>query len=87
MQLVHHTDRVFSIPSFLERDKCSKLVALSESCGFNIAGVRTSEGQKAMPNVRNNERTIFEDPAWVNFLWTRLASASLPAIQGKSPIV
>lgn len=65
---------------------CSKLIALSESCGFNAASVRTSEGQKAMPNVRNNERTIFEAPAWINFLWTRLASASLPAIQGESPI-
>lgn len=38
-----------------------------------------------MPNVRNNERTILEDKAWVSLLWHRLASATLPAIQGESP--
>ena len=86
MQLVYHSDRVFSIPSFLERDKCAELVKLSESSGFSAANVRTSEGQKAMLNVRNNERTILEDSAWVNFLWRKLASAALPPIQGESPV-
>lgn len=86
MQLIHHSDRVFSITSFLEHDKCAELIALSESSGFSAASVRTTEGQKAMPNVRNNERTILENSAWVNLLWRKLESANLPPVQGDSPI-
>ncbi|KGG92801.1 prolyl hydroxylase family protein, partial [Comamonas thiooxydans] len=86
MKLMYHTDRVFSIPSFLEIDKCSELIALSEARVFSAAEVRTSEGQKPMPNVRNNDRTTLEDPVWVNFLWRRFASAALPQIENELPV-
>ena len=86
MQLVTHTDRVFSIPAFLTQAECAGLVALAESSGFASAGVRTSEGQKAMPLVRNNERTILESPAWVASIWKRLSGAALSVVDGETAL-
>ena len=86
MQLVAHTDRIFSIPLFLTQAECTELVLLAESSGFASAGVRTAQGQKPMPLVRNNERTIFESPAWVARIWERLSGAALPTVDGELPI-
>lgn len=86
MQLIHHSDRVFSIPSFLAPGKCSELVALAESAGFSAASVRTANGQKPMPTVRNNERTTLADADLVRFLWLRLQGANLPMLDGEVPV-
>jgi predicted 2-oxoglutarate/Fe(II)-dependent dioxygenase YbiX len=86
MQLTTHTNRVFSIPQFLTKAECADLIALAESNGFVSAGVRTAEGQKAMPAIRNNERAMFESRAWAATLWKRLSSVSLPSIESKVPV-
>jgi predicted 2-oxoglutarate/Fe(II)-dependent dioxygenase YbiX len=83
--LLHHSDRVFSIPSFLDACGCAQLIALAESVGFGAAGVRTAEGQKAMPAVRNNQRTLVEDRGWVETLWGKLLGVELPTLHGESP--
>lgn len=85
LPLVLHSDRVFSIPSFLDGGECAQLIGLAEASGFAAAGVRTDAGQKAMPTVRNNERTLVEAPAWVDALWHRLSRVVLPALHGESP--
>ena len=86
LPLVHHSDRVFCIPSFLDGDECASLIALAESTGFGAAGVRTAVGQKAMPMVRNNERTLVEAPGWVDTVWRRLSRVGLPALDGQSAV-
>ncbi|WP_233218086.1 prolyl hydroxylase family protein [Roseateles chitinivorans] len=83
MQLIAHTDRVFSIPCFLSADECSQLIELAETSGFESANVRTAEGQVAMPKIRNNERAMFEDRSWVATLWERLSRAALPTVDGQ----
>lgn len=74
--------RVFSIPSFLSASESAGLIALAESNGFAAAAVRTPDGQKAMPTVRNNDRTLVEDETWVQLLWQRLSKVELPRIDG-----
>ena len=86
MPLKAHTDHVFSIAQFLTPAECSKLIALAESTGFVCAGVRTATGHKAMPAIRNNERALLEDRAWVGTLWSRLSSAALPWVDGEMPV-
>ena len=83
MQLITHTERVFSLPHFLSSAECSELVELAEASGFESANVRTAAGQVAMPSIRNNERTMFENRAWVAKLWDRLSQTSLPTIDGQ----
>jgi predicted 2-oxoglutarate/Fe(II)-dependent dioxygenase YbiX len=83
MQLIAHTDRVFSLPQFLSSAECSELVELAEASGFESAGVRTGEGQVAMPRIRNNERAMLENRAWVATLWERLSRTPLPTLDGQ----
>ncbi|MES3021319.1 MAG: 2OG-Fe(II) oxygenase [Pseudomonadota bacterium] len=80
-----HGLQAFTIPGFLSPDECLRLIELSEKCGFVAADVRTSDGQKAMPTVRNNERVLVESQEWVRLLWERLDQFAIPDIDGQSP--
>ncbi len=42
MQLIAHTDRVFSIPCFLSANECSQLIELAETSGFVDRSKRAS---------------------------------------------
>ncbi|MFG6414564.1 prolyl hydroxylase family protein [Roseateles sp. DC23W] len=83
MQLIAHSDRVFSIPCFLSRVECAELIGLAEASGFESASVRTVERQVAMPKIRNNERAMFEHRCWVDALWQRIAITRLPKVDGE----
>ncbi len=78
--------RVFTIPEFLTPHECESLVLLAEQEGFMAAGVRTIEGQRPMPSIRNNERVVLESPGWVALLWQRLRQIDLPEIDGSTAI-
>lgn len=82
MHLTTLTPRVFTIPGFLNTEECHQLIRLAEDTGFAAADVRTTDGQQAMPRVRNNERTMVEHPAWVDRLWQRLSEVALPPLDG-----
>jgi len=84
MTAVWHSERVFSVPGFLTLDECAELIVLAERAGFDAAAVRTEEGQRAMPRVRNNERTIIDSSPWATQLWERLRGFELPVIEGES---
>lgn len=83
MSLITHSDRAFSIEHFLSAAECAELIALAEGHGFAAADVRTRDGQTAMPLIRNNDRVLFESPAWVALLWQRLAKTALPPLDGQ----
>ncbi|MFG6428568.1 prolyl hydroxylase family protein [Roseateles sp. LYH14W] len=84
MTTVRHSERVFSVPGFLAPGECAELIALAEQAGFDAAAVRTEEGQRAMPRVRNNARTIIDSSPWTKELWGRLLRVELPVIEGQS---
>ncbi|MFZ6658460.1 prolyl hydroxylase family protein [Undibacterium sp. TJN19] len=83
MKLTVHTERAFSVAQFLSADECAELIALAEAQGFIAAGVRTREGPKAMPMIRNNERVLLASPHWVALLWQRLSDITLPVLDGE----
>lgn len=83
MRTVHHSERVFSVPGLLSSAECAELTALAEGAGFDAATVRTSQGQLAMPRVRNNQRSMVDNPPWVARLWQRLQQVELPVVQGE----
>ena len=84
MKTIHHSERAFSVESLLSPDECAHLIELAEQHGFEAAGIRTtSDSQKAMPHVRNNERVVFESPEWVELLWQRLSTIDLPELDGE----
>lgn len=85
LQLTPLSPRAFLVPQFLSLAECAGLIALAEAAGFEAAGVRTHAGPKAMPLVRNNERTLVRHSQWVNTIWQRLAGLALPLLGGEMP--
>ncbi|KAF1070818.1 2OG-Fe(II) oxygenase [Variovorax sp.] len=86
MNLVVHSPRAFSVERFLSVDECAALIALAEREGFAAAGVRTADGPKAMPAIRNNERAMLAAPEWVALIWQRLRQVELPQLEGESAL-
>jgi predicted 2-oxoglutarate/Fe(II)-dependent dioxygenase YbiX len=82
MTLTHLSPHVFTISGLLAPEECATLIALSEERGFEPAGVRTAQGQQALPLVRNNERVVVEAPAWRELVWQRLCRYPLPDVKG-----
>ncbi len=83
MQLIIHSERAFTLTGFLTASQCEALVSQAETTGFEAAGVRTRTGERAMPELRNNERVVFESPQWVALLWEELLKAQcLPELEG-----
>ena len=74
------------VRGLLSAVECQQLIQLAEEQGFVAAAVRTLEGQKSMPLVRNNQRTLLDSPEWVALLWARLAALPLPVLDGQSAV-
>lgn len=83
MKITHLSDRAFSIDGLLSPEDCNALIALSEDRGFAAASVRTDQGQQSKPMLRNNERVVFEAPAWRDAVWQRLSELPLPEVKGQ----
>jgi predicted 2-oxoglutarate/Fe(II)-dependent dioxygenase YbiX len=84
MRITHHSDRAFSVQAMLSPAECRQLIDLAEAHGFAPAGVRTTQGPTPMPLVRNNERVLVEDAAWVASVWHRLDAVALPSSDGQA---
>lgn len=80
------SDRIFTIPNFLSPTECAQLIGTAEREGFSSASVRTVDGQKSMPNIRNNDRVIVSAPDWRSILWKRLSAVGLPSIDEQKPV-
>ena len=74
------------VRQFLSRKECQDLIQLAERSGFVAAQVRTTAGQKPMPQVRNNQRTTLASPQWVARLWDLLGAMPLPLIEGQRAV-
>ncbi|MEL6733145.1 MAG: oxidoreductase, 2OG-Fe(II) oxygenase, partial [Bacteroidota bacterium] len=61
---------IFTISSFLSLDECYSWIQISESKGYQIAGV--GEKQRVMTQVRNNERLMYDSTDLAEELWERL---------------
>lgn len=73
----------FLIENFLSPEECNTLIALAEHAGFEPAIVRSNQGQKSMPQVRNNQRLVLSQPEWRDLIWQRLQSMELPQFEGR----
>ncbi len=59
--------------------ECDALVARIEALGPSFAPVTTSQGFVDKPELRNNDRVIFDDVDLANDLWRRLREVGPPA--------
>jgi predicted 2-oxoglutarate/Fe(II)-dependent dioxygenase YbiX len=62
---------VFTIDGFLSGDECSAYIARGETLGYEVAAVQTDRGERIVPDVRNNDRVLHDDPVWAQALFER----------------
>ena len=66
-------DQIFTISGFFSPEECMEYIHWSETLGYDIAPITTSEGFAVMPDIRNNSRVMLDDVPRAEFLWQRIA--------------
>ena len=69
------TPLVFTVRDVLSAGECGTLVERIEALGPSAAPITTSRGFVMRPDIRNNERVIFDDLELARTLFTRVAPA------------
>ncbi len=73
---------IFTIADIFNGEECRDLIAKGEDLGFEAATVQLSSGPKMMTNVRNNDRVTFDDFAFADEIWQRVAGSVPSEIDG-----
>ena len=72
MKKYEYNDQAFSIYDFLSSNICKGMIARAETKGFEPALINDGMGQSERPDVRNNQRIIFDDLKLATNLWAKL---------------
>ena len=59
----------FVVPDVLTPSECAAYIALSEKIGYEPATITTASGAELRPNVRDDDRLIYDDEALADTLW------------------
>lgn len=62
---------IFTIPDFLSESECGEFIRLSEGAGYERAALSTIGGPKIQPEIRNNDRHIWDDAETARKFWQR----------------
>lgn len=78
--------RCFTVDGLFNADDCTRWIDRAEALGFGDAPINTGRGELRVPEIRNNERAMIDDPEAAAALFGRLAPVLPPATQmyGKS---
>ena len=82
MQVDRDKPYIFTVPEVLSADECRDLIARIETAGPEAAPINTMTGTRVKPNVRNNERVMFDDPELAMQLVDRVEHKVPAEIQG-----
>jgi hypothetical protein len=72
MQVVQHTDTIWTIENFLSGAECAEMIGLSEALGYEEAEVSLPGGARMMKGLRNNYRLLHQDVALADRYWQQL---------------
>ncbi|MBV8251785.1 MAG: 2OG-Fe(II) oxygenase [Chitinophaga sp.] len=74
MKVHHYSPEIFTISNFFTKEECQHLIDRSEALGYEEAKVDVGGGKQQMiKGIRNNERVMFTDDTYVEWLWERVA--------------
>ena len=73
---------LWTVADLLTPQECEQLIARGEGLGFEAATVSMAAGAQMMPQVRNNDRVVFDDPALANTYWERVRAHVPPTLDG-----
>lgn len=86
MELIQHTEKIWTIRDFLSKQKCDSLIMFSEMRGYEEAEVSLRSGARMMKNIRNNYRLIYTDEALAEECWENLAAFCPPSIESSQAV-
>ncbi|NMO15132.1 2OG-Fe(II) oxygenase [Pyxidicoccus fallax] len=69
-----------TLPSVLSDVECAEMIQRIESLGPAAAPITTPRGFVMRPDIRNNERVMFDDPALAADLFTRVRHCVPPTL-------
>ena len=72
MKEIKHTEYIKTIEGFWSHEQCDAFIEKSEQLGYEPAMVQTEKGQKRVPEVRNNQRILFNNPTLAQELWSEV---------------
>jgi len=72
MELLEHSDDVFTIQNLWSPAACQKIIQQSEKEGFERALVNTASGPVAIEDFRNNDRLFWEDEDLAAQIWEEI---------------
>jgi prolyl 4-hydroxylase len=74
---------VWTVPGVLSPAECEELIARIEALGPENAPITVRGGFEMRPDVRNNERVMFDDPALAQTIFTRVKHTLPAAWEGR----
>jgi prolyl 4-hydroxylase len=77
---------VFTIADVCTPAECADLIARIERLGPEAAPITTAAGFVMRPDIRNNTRVMFDDPALAAELYARIASTIPPRLSGRRSV-
>ena len=80
--LDHSAPLVWTIPGVMTADECADEIARIEQLGPVTAPISTPAGFVMRPDVRNNERVMFDDVPLAQRLFARIRDALPPVLCG-----
>jgi predicted 2-oxoglutarate/Fe(II)-dependent dioxygenase YbiX len=84
-EIIPIAEGAFVVPAVLTPDQCAAYIALSEKMGYEPATITTASGAELRPDVRNNDRVIYDDPNLADKLWP-LVGDYLPITVGERSV-
>jgi hypothetical protein len=77
---------VFTVAGVMGAAECQEAIARTEQIGFDAAPITTAAGFVMRPDIRNNERVMFDDVALAAELFGRIRSALPERLSGRRPV-
>lgn len=86
MDRIDISDGAFVIRHVMTDEECAALIRRGEENGFEMATITTSKGFEIAPDVRNNDRLIFDDQTLADDIWSRVRPAIPGLLSGRQAI-
>lgn len=77
---------VFTVSEVMSPQECQEMIARIEPLGFEAAPITTPAGFVMRPDIRNNERVMFDDVALAAELFGRIRAAVPERLCGRRPV-
>jgi len=72
MELIEHSNDIFTIQNLWEPARCQQFIKKSENEGFEKALINTINGPVEAEEIRNNDRLFWEDEKLAEQIWEKI---------------